>query len=121
MKAAQSIWPAGRPLPSSADVETSWGFGVPGHRLPRALLLAVACLAVGAAGGLLIGASAANHSAHDKGACAALNMAAAYGYLDARQQRVVMRSLTTAVNPDVDSFSGYRAVREACSATGVRG
>ena len=35
-----------------------------------------------------------------------LHMAAAYGYLDERQQRVVMRTLATAINPDVDFFPG---------------
>jgi hypothetical protein len=44
-------------------------------------------------------------------------MAAACGYLDERQQRVVMRTLATAINPDVDFFpDGYRALRDACRA-----
>ncbi|NJO34828.1 MAG: hypothetical protein HC869_18610 [Rhodospirillales bacterium] len=61
----------------------------------------------------------ADRTAPRKGACAALHMAAAHGYLDERQQRVVMRALVTVINPDVESFpGGYRAMREACTAVG---
>ena len=84
-------------------------------------MLAATCLALGALGGSIVGATAANRSAHQTGACTALHMAAAHGYLDERQQRVVMRALATAINPDVDLFpGGYRAMREACSVNGGR-
>jgi hypothetical protein len=91
------------------------------HAWLRALLLMVPCLAAGAIGGLIVGASMTDGTAHRKGACVALHMAAAHGYVDERQQRVVMRALVTAINPDVESFSGgYRAMREACAAAGGR-
>jgi hypothetical protein len=56
-----------------------------------------------------------------QGACAALHMAATHGYLDERQQRVVMHALATALNPQADLFpGGYRALREACGAAATR-
>ena len=59
----------------------------------------------------------ATRSAHRTGACIALNMAAALGYLDARQQRQVRHALVTAINPDSDLFTGGRpSLREACNA-----
>jgi len=76
----------------------------------------MSCLALGALAGAIAGMSLSGGVAQHKGACAALHMAAARGYLDERQQRVVMRTLTTAINPDVELFpGGYRAMREACA------
>ena len=61
--------------------------------------------------GMVAGRVTANAAGHREGACIALNMAAALGYLDARQQRAVIRMLATAVNPDVDLFpGGQRAI-----------
>jgi hypothetical protein len=60
----------------------------------------------------------ANRAAHRTGACIALNMAAALGYLDADQQRRLRHALSTALNPDVELFSGGRpSLQEACGAT----
>jgi hypothetical protein len=54
-------------------------------------------------------------------ACTALHMAAACGYLDERQQRVVMRTLATTINPNVDFFQVAIApcVTPAASMTGT--
>jgi hypothetical protein len=57
----------------------------------------------------------AKRSAHRTGACIALNMAGALGYLDADQQRRVRHALATAINPDADLFLGGRpSLREVC-------
>ena len=81
------------------------------------LVLGGAALVLAGAVGLAVGHTMATRSAHQAGACAALNMAAALGYLDADQQRRVRHALATAVNPDVDLFSGRRpGLQEACNA-----
>jgi hypothetical protein len=74
-------------------------------------------------GGAVAGQAMARRSAHQAGACMALNMAAALGYLDAEQQRQVRHALATALNPDADLFAGARPrLREACTAeAGGRG
>jgi 2-methylcitrate dehydratase PrpD len=74
-----------------------------------------ALVLAGGVAGLATGQSMANRAAHRTGACIALNMAAALGYLDAEQQRRLRHALTTAVNPHVDLFSGKRpSLEEAC-------
>ena len=115
-------WSAGWRFPTAAyhRIEAVWLVARDGWR-PRGFVLAASCIALGALGGSIVVGSMTSRAAHQKGACAALHMAAAYGYLDERQQRVVMRSVATALNPDVDSFpGGYRAMREACGAIGGR-
>jgi hypothetical protein len=83
---------------------------------PRALVGAALVLAGGVAG-LAAGQSMANRAAYRTGACSALNMAAALGYLDAEQQRRLRRALSTALNPDVDLFSaGRSSLQETCGA-----
>ena len=84
---------------------------------PRALIGVVLLLAGGAVG-LAAGRSMANHAAHRAGACSALNMAAALGYLDAEQQRRLRHALSTALNPDVDLFSAGRPSLEGACGTG---
>ena len=70
---------------------------------------------------MVAGRVTANAAGHREGACIALDMAAALGYLDARQQRAVIRMLATAVNPDVDLFpGGQRAIVQACDAMARR-
>ncbi len=87
----------------------------------RGFLLATAFLALGLLAGLVAGRLTASTAAHREGACIALQMAAALGYLDDRQQRMLMRSLATAINPDVDLFpGGHRAMRQACDAIAAR-
>ena len=114
-------WPGWSHLTPAKHRLAAGPHALEGHAWLRALLLMVPCLAAGAIGGLIVGASMADRTAHRKGACMALHMAAAHGYLDERQQRVVMRALVTAINPDVESFSGgYRAMRDACAAAGGR-
>jgi hypothetical protein len=81
---------------------------------PR-LLIGVALVLVGGVAGLAAGQSMARRAAHQTGACIALNMAAALGYLDPEQQRQVRHALVTAINPDVDLFSGSRPrLQETC-------
>ena len=111
-------WPAGWRFPTAAYHRAEAGSLLTrGGWRPRGSVLAASCIALGALGGSIVGGS----MAHQKGACADLHMASAYRYLDERQQRVVMRSLATAINPHVDFFpGGYRAMREACSANGRR-
>jgi 2-methylcitrate dehydratase PrpD len=83
---------------------------------PRALA-GVALVLAGAVGGMVAGQAIAGRSAHQTGACMALNMAAALGYLDAEQQRQVRHALVTAINPDADLLSGARpSLQETCSA-----
>jgi hypothetical protein len=87
---------------------------------PRALVGAALLLAGGVAG-LAAGQSMANRAAHRAGACSALNMAAALGYLDADQQRRLRHALSTALNPDVGLFSaGRSSLPEKCG-TGAGG
>lgn len=115
-------WPTGWAFLSSAKhrVEAGWS-KMQGRWRLRAILLVISCVAAGAIGGSIAGASMAGRSAHQKGACAALHMAAAHGYMDERQQRVVMRTLATTINPDVEFFpGGYRALRDICGLNGGR-
>jgi hypothetical protein len=84
--------------------------------LPRAAT-GIALVLFGAVAGLAAGQSIATRSAYRTGACAALNMAAALGYLDAEQRRQVRHALVTAINPDFDLFAGGRpSLREVCNA-----
>jgi hypothetical protein len=88
----------------------------------RQMFLAVMFLALGALAGLIVGRMTADAAGHREGACVALRMAAALGYLDDKQQRLVMHTLATALNPDVDLFpGGRRAIEQACEATAGRG
>ena len=83
----------------------------------RGFLMSSALLLLAALAGLIVGWSMADRSAHRNGACIAVHMAAALGYLDEQQQRRVMHALVTAVNPEVDHFpGGHRAMRQACDA-----
>lgn len=85
---------------------------------PRVLVGTALVLAAGVAG-LAAGNSMANRSAHRTGACIALSMAGALGYLDADQQRKVRHALATAINPDADLFLGGRpSLREVCDSDG---
>jgi hypothetical protein len=85
--------------------------------VPRALI-GVALLLAGGVAGLAAGQSMASRAAHRTGACIALNMATALGYLDAEQRRRVRHALSTALNPEVDLFSGGRpSLKEACAPT----
>jgi hypothetical protein len=85
---------------------------------PRALI-GLALLLAGGVAGLAAGQSMANRATHRAGACSALNMAAALGFLDADQQRRVRHALSTALNPDADLFSAGRPhLQEACGAGG---
>jgi hypothetical protein len=82
---------------------------------PR-VFVGTALILLGAVAGLAAGQSMAKRAAHQTGACIALNMAAALGYLDAEQQRQVRHALVTAINPHVDLFSGSRPrLRDVCS------
>jgi hypothetical protein len=78
-------------------------------RSPRAprLVVGAVLLLVGAAAGLAASQTMVTRSAHQAGACSALNMAAALGYLDAEQQRQVRHA----------RFSGSRPrLQETCNA-----
>jgi hypothetical protein len=89
--------------------------------LARRALAGAALVLAGAVAGLAAGQAMAQRSAHRAGACSALNMAAALGYLDAGQQRQVRHALATALNPDVELFSGNRTrMPEACRTAGDR-
>jgi hypothetical protein len=72
-------------------------------------------LLAGGAAGLAAGRSMANRAAYRAGACNALNMAAALGYLDDDQQRRLRHALSTALNPDAELFSAGRLhLQETC-------
>ena len=89
------------------------------QRLAPRALIGVALLLAGGVAGLAAGQSMAGRAAHRTGACIALNMAAALGYLDAEQQRRVRHALSTALNPEVDLFTGGRpSLKEGCGAGG---
>jgi hypothetical protein len=89
--------------------------------LASRVLLGAALVLLGAVAGLAAGQTMATRSAHRTGACAALNMAAALGYLDTEQQRRVRYALATAVNPDVELFAGDTpSLRGTCSAAADR-
>jgi hypothetical protein len=79
------------------------------------LIVGVPLLLAGGVAGLAAGQTMANRAAHRAGACSALNMAAALGYLDADQQRRLRHALGTALNADADLFTaGRRELREPC-------
>ncbi len=91
-------------------------------RYARAICLGLVCLGVGVLAGSVAAGSIAGRSPHQDGACMALRMAAAYGYLDERQQRVVMRALATATNTEAHLFpGGYRGIRQACGLVADQG
>lgn len=50
------------------------------------------------------GYQAASRTHHAVGACTALEMAAAYGYLDETAKKVVVRSLASVQNPNAPQF-----------------
>jgi 2-methylcitrate dehydratase PrpD len=94
-----------------------WGKGLLARTSAPRIFTGVALVLAGAVAGLAAGQAMATRSAHQTGACIALNMAAALGYLDAEQQRRVRHALATAINPDVDLFLGSRpSLRERCTA-----
>jgi hypothetical protein len=104
------------PIPISPRARSRFGRAFDG-RLQHGTALALVCLAIGALAGT-VGASVpmAVRSPHQEGACMALHMAAAHGYLDERQQRVVMRALATATNPNAHLFpGGYSSMQQACA------
>src|SRR5262245_29396557 len=68
----------------------------------RKILLAMTFLALGGLAGLAAGRATASAAGHREGACVAVRMAGALGYLDDKQQRLVMHTLATALNPHVD-------------------
>jgi hypothetical protein len=87
----------------------------------REVFLGATFLALGALAGLIVGHMTANAAGHREGACVALRMAAALGYLDDKQKRLVMHKLATALNPDADLFpGGRRAIEQACEAPDSR-
>ncbi len=110
---------ASRAFPRTASAlreRRSDGQPWPRTLVPR-ILSGAAFVLAGAVAGLAAGQTMATRSAHQTGACAALNMAAALGYLDGEQQRRVRHALATAINPDVDLFLGNRtSLRETCNA-----
>jgi hypothetical protein len=89
-----------------------------GSLAPRVLLGAALVLA-GAVTGLAAGQAMATRPAHQAGACAALSMAAALGYLDAEQQRRVRNALVSAINPDADLFAGLGPSAPATCASAI--
>jgi hypothetical protein len=94
--------------------------GIRAPWLVAALVLGVASFAAGAFAGSRVAQPSSIQPAH-QGACAALHMAATHGYLDERQQRVVMHALGTAINPQAELFpGGYRALRVACTEAAAR-
>jgi hypothetical protein len=67
------------------------------------------------AGGLLV-RPFVGAATHMDGACIAMDMAVAHGYLDVTQRKIVTRALTQDINPYVDRFpGGYRALTVACA------
>ncbi len=69
--------------------------------------IAASLLVAGALSGALLawnGYRAVNTSDYAMGACTALEMAAAYGYLDETAKRIVVRSLASVQNPNAQHF-----------------
>jgi hypothetical protein len=69
---------------------------------------------------MLIGAvlvrPALENAAHRDGACIAMDMAMAHGYLDVTTRKIVTRALTQDINPYAGRFpGGYRLLTAACA------
>jgi hypothetical protein len=77
---------------------------------------AAAALLIGMLTGALLARPALENAAHRDGACIALDMAMAHGYLDATTRKVVTRALTRDINPYANRFpGGHRPLTDACA------
>lgn len=78
------------------------------------LIVAVASASIGLMVGIMVVRSSG--TGHAQGACIALDMATAYGFLDDTKRKIITRSLSQANNPYAAHFSGgYRAVSATCA------
>jgi hypothetical protein len=96
---------------------TGYGTSAVMQTTPGAVVLVAAASALI---GMIVGNSVATptqkHMAHRQGACAALDIAQAYGLVDDNNRRLVVRGLTQANNPYASLFpGGYRALSDACA------
>jgi hypothetical protein len=81
----------------------------------RLLLVASGAALLGLAGGVVLRPAPAV-SAHAHGACVAMDMASAYGFLDETKRKIVTRALTQQHNSYAPHFSGgYHALTTACA------
>jgi hypothetical protein len=80
------------------------------------MLIASTAALAGLLAGTLLARPIIGRTAHAEGACIAMDMATAYGFLDETKRKIVTRALTQANNPYAGSFpGGYRALTSTCS------
>ena len=66
--------------------------------------------------GSLVTSSAMAPKLNREGACIAMDVAMAYGFVDEHKRKVVTRAITDTSNPYASRFTGgYRKLNEACS------
>jgi hypothetical protein len=101
----------------TAHVSGRYGRAPAGYQLRVEILLAIAVgtTLFGFAVGYL-SRPATTVSAYARGACTAMDMASAYGFLDDAKRKIVTRALTLQNNPyTVQMPGGYRALTTACT------
>jgi hypothetical protein len=101
----------------TAHVSGRYGRAFAGYQLRVETLVAIAVgtTLFGFAVGYL-SRPATTVSAYARGACVAMDMASAYGFLDDAKRKIVTRALTLQNNPyTVQMPGGYRALTTACT------
>jgi hypothetical protein len=106
-------------LPRQFD---QWGGDLLARAAPATLLgairwgvVVVGLMAVSAAAGAVMATSTSSPRLYRDGACIAMDIATAYGFLDEPKRKIVTRAIADAANPYAGRFAGgYRALTEAC-------
>jgi hypothetical protein len=77
---------------------------------------ATAAASIGLVAGLLLARPGGGIATHSQGACIAMDVATAYGFLDETKRRIVTRALTQANNPYAARFPRrYRSLADICA------
>ena len=80
------------------------------------VLFTSAAATVGLVAGITLARPVGGHTSHAEGACIAMDLATAYGFLDETKRKVVTRALSQANNPYAGNFpAGYRALTATCA------
>jgi hypothetical protein len=80
------------------------------------MLITSAAALAGLLAGIILARPTSGTASHAEGACIAMDMATAYGFLDETKRKIVTRALTQANNPYAGRFpDGYRELNATCS------
>jgi hypothetical protein len=80
-----------------------------------AIVIATMAALAGLLAGIVLVRPASGTATHAEGACIAMDLAMAYGFLDETKRKIVTRGLTLENNPYAGRFpGGYRALTATC-------